>query len=190
MALGFYFDSNACIGCKTCEITCKEKWDQLPGVAFREVRSFEVGIYPNASVFHYSGSCNHCKSPACVANCPQGAMYIADDETVQHDDTKCIGCGACANSCPYGVPKVFGEPLRAGKCNACAERREKGLEPACVEACHMRCLEFGDVDELKAKHGDLGLALPFMPEQTITNPRTMVNIAERVNSSDMVEKSF
>ena len=56
---------------------------------------------PATFAYHVSAACNHCAAPACVANCPQGALdKDPDTGLVLHDDEKCIGCATCVNSCP------------------------------------------------------------------------------------------
>ena len=98
---GFYFNQQICIGCRTCQVACKDKNDLEVGYLFRRVESFEVGEFPAPATFHYSGACNHCHTPACVEVCPAGATYInEEDGTVQHDDEACIGCGYCVKACP------------------------------------------------------------------------------------------
>ena len=98
---GFYFNQRNCIGCKTCQIACKDKNDLDIGVVFRHVNDYEVGTYPDATGYHYAATCNHCIDPACVAVCPNAATYIdKKDGTVQHDDEKCIGCEYCVKACP------------------------------------------------------------------------------------------
>lgn len=68
-------------------MACKDRRDiQVAGPRLRRVDTFECGTYPEVAMFHLNLSCNHCESPACVANCPTGAMYKDDDGTVQHDD--------------------------------------------------------------------------------------------------------
>ena len=104
MSLGFYFNERACSGCRACQTACKDRNNLEVGELFRHVRTFQTGTFPNATMYHYSATCNHCESPACVANCPTGAMQKGDDGTVQHDDEACIGCGSCATACPYEVP--------------------------------------------------------------------------------------
>ncbi len=117
MSLGFYVDLASCIGCKTCQVACKDRRDiQVAGPRLRRVDTFECGTYPEVAMFHLNISCNHCESPACVANCPTGAMYKGGDGTVQHDDEACIGCQTCVNSCPYGAPQFIEEDKIVQKC--------------------------------------------------------------------------
>lgn len=81
--------------------------------------------------------------PLCMANCPQGAIEKDPDTgEVRSDPEKCIGCGTCAKSCPYGAPKVDMEAMKSVKCNMCADRVAAGKQPICVEACPLRALDF------------------------------------------------
>ena len=108
-----------------------------------------------------SSSCQHCDKPACVANCPTHAMHKdADTGLVSVDEEVCIGCGACATSCPYGAPKVNEELGHSTKCNGCAERLAVGLKPVCVLACPARALDFGLVEEM-SELGDRVAIMPF-----------------------------
>ncbi len=186
MALGFYFDMASCIGCKTCQMACKDKNDLPIGNLFRQVHSYENGKYPTVKAYHWSATCNHCENPACVNNCPTGAMYKSDEGVVLHDDAVCIGCQTCVNSCPYGVPQYIEETGKSGKCDSCVAFRKNGKNPACVDACVMRCLEFGDLDELKAKHADRELIneLPCMPPAAATNPNVLIHAKECAKSDD------
>ncbi|MDR0350876.1 MAG: 4Fe-4S dicluster domain-containing protein [Coriobacteriales bacterium] len=175
--LGFYFDSTICIGCRTCQVACKDRSKTELGTNYRIVRSYESGLYPEASIYHYSASCNHCEAPACVSNCPTGAMQkdIGGDGTVQHDDELCIGCGSCVKSCPYQVPVLLTDKGIAGKCDACKPFRDAGKNPVCVDACVMRCLDFGDTDELREKYaGELTDSLPCLPSPDATLPTTLI----------------
>lgn len=102
-------------------------------------------------------------------------MQKSDDGTVQHDDELCIGCGTCARSCPYDVPVLFEDLNIARKCDACRPFREAGQNPVCVDACTMRCLDFGDVDELRSTYGnELQSDLPLLPSSDETNPTTLI----------------
>lgn len=179
MALGFYFDMTSCTGCRTCQIACKDKNDLPIGTLYRHEETYETGVYPAPGVFHLSVSCNHCAEAACVEGCPTGAMYKAEDGTVLHDKDLCIGCGNCANVCPYQVPKLLDTAagIKAGKCDSCASIRANGGQPQCVAACPMRALEFGDLDELKKAHPDaVSISeISVMPESA-TAPTTLVSL--------------
>ncbi|MCR5135588.1 MAG: 4Fe-4S dicluster domain-containing protein [Oscillospiraceae bacterium] len=178
--LGFYYDATYCTGCKTCQIACKDKNRLDIGTIFRAVKDYEIGEYPNASIYHISMSCNHCEHPACVAVCPVGAMYVAEDGTVIHDDDMCIGCKACVAACPYGAPKFVEAKNIVQKCDACAAIRAAGGNPVCVDACPMRVLEFGDLDELAAKHAGENLVkdLPVLPSSETTNPSILIKVKD------------
>ena len=171
---GFYFNQQACIGCRTCQVACKDKNDLEVGYLFRRVESFEVGEFPKPATFHYSGACNHCHTPACVEVCPAGATYInEEDGTVQHDDEACIGCGYCALSCPYRAPKVDRDAGRSVKCDGCTRRVAEGGAPVCVEACPLRALDFGPIDELREKYGAVA-DVPPLPDATATSPNLVL----------------
>lgn len=185
--LGFYYNMAECTGCRTCQIACKDKNGLDIGILFRKVSSYETGTYPAARVYHYSGSCNNCENPACVKACPVGAMHVDDKGNVMPDLGKCIGCKSCVKACPYGEPQFFPKLNKTAKCNFCPDLRARGERPACVEACTMRILDFGDVDELKKKYGsDLVNALPVLPNPT-TAPSVLVKAKDFMKSGDFVE---
>lgn len=188
MALGFYFDMTRCIGCRACQVACKDKNNLEVGVILRNAKTYEVGSFPDVNVFNYSASCNHCVNPACVDACPTGAMYKAEDGTVRHDDELCIGCQACAAACPYGAPQYVAEINKVTKCDACAYLRDKGQNPACVDACPNRALDFGDLDELKAKYGsDLVQDLSILPSSADTRPCVLIKAKECAQSGEAKE---
>lgn len=172
MSLGFYFDGTRCVGCKACQVACKDRFDlHKAGPRPRRVTTFECGKYPNAGMYHTSISCNHCASPACVANCPTGAMHQSDDGTVQHDDEACIGCKTCIASCPYEAPQLAEEIDLIVKCDSCKPLREAGMNPVCVDSCPMRALDFDEIDELRSRYGnDLISEIVATPSADITNP--------------------
>lgn len=156
----FYFDSTRCSGCKTCALACKDKKDLDAGEAFRRVYEYAGGDTGKlddgthlTSCFAYtvSVSCNHCDNPLCFANCPQAAIS-KDPETgfVASDPEKCIGCGTCAQVCPYGAPRVDDELKKSVKCDGCVDVVAAGGKPVCVMACPARALDFGEAEAMAA----------------------------------------
>lgn len=186
---GFYFDMTSCIGCRTCQIACKDKNNLKVGIVFRRVRNFETGVYPNPGSYNYSSTCNHCEFPKCVEGCPTGALYIAEDKTVQQDKAKCIGCRYCTWNCPYGVPQFDPEIGKVSKCNMCKDLTDNGENPACVDACVMRCLKWGDLDKLRETYGGESInSLPFIPNSKITNPAVIIKPKSIAKTNDFRQK--
>ena len=180
---GFHFDGTLCTGCKTCVLACKDVKDLPSDIAFRNVYEYGGGTWmqdasgawtTDAFTYHVSVSCNHCDGPACLGKCPQGAIS-KDDETgiVTSDPEKCIGCGTCATVCPYGAPKVDKETQKSVKCDLCADRVAAGKVPICVEACPLRALDFGEIEELRAKYGEVAAVAP-LPDASETQPNLVI----------------
>ncbi|HYG58560.1 MAG TPA: DMSO/selenate family reductase complex B subunit [Symbiobacteriaceae bacterium] len=171
---GFYFDMTSCIGCKTCQIACKDKNNNPIGVNFRTVHTVEGGKFPRPFVYFLSVACNHCAEPRCVQNCPTGACHKREaDGLVAIDPEVCIGCQYCTWSCPYGATQYIEEANRSGKCDGCADLTANGKNPVCVDACLMRVLDFGDIEELKKKYPDTA-EVATMPDSSITHPNILI----------------
>ena len=191
MALGFYFDMTHCVGCRACVVACKDK-NKLDGSALglnlRNAITYCSGTFPDVKCFTYSGACNHCESPACLAACAKGAIYKDADGCVIIDAAMCDGCGACVEICPYKAPVMDEVAKVAKKCDACASIRMHGEKPTCVTACPMRCLDFGEMDELKAKYGDgLVCDLAVLPDSAMTKPKVLIKAKEFAKSGEFEE---
>ena len=195
MQYGFYFDADRCGSCKACVMACRDKNDTLLSLKNRNVIDFGGGrwvekdglVQPeNVFVYSISISCNHCESPACVANCPTGAMIKRDEDGIVYvDESVCIGCGTCANACPYGAPKVSEERGVTSKCNFCMDYLDEGGRPACVDACLMRCLDFGDIAELREKYGDACDVAP-LPTSSETRPSLILGLPKNADEDGAV----
>ncbi|CAB1218566.1 4Fe-4S dicluster domain-containing protein [Serratia liquefaciens] len=147
---GFLVDMRGCYGCKTCSMACKSENATPAGVLWRRVREFHFDD-PNAMAF-ISMSCNHCDDPQCMKVCPADTYSKRPDGIVVQDHDKCIGCRMCIMACPYNAPVFDPVEGKTSKCNLCAERLDEGLLPRCVASCPAGVLQFGDIDELRARH--------------------------------------
>lgn len=180
----FYFDSSICTGCKTCQVSCKETHGLGASNLWRRVYNYEggdwklndAGSYVPQGVFSYfvSIACNHCDQPACLANCPAGAI-TKDEETgivvINQDD--CIGCKTCIAACPYSAPTFLEDKGVSSKCDMCKDEIALGRKPVCVAACPMRALDWGDINDLRAKYGDGNVEVEPLPENT-TGPNLIL----------------
>lgn len=157
MQLGFVHNNVDCIGCRACEIACKDKNGLPSGPRFRRVQYIEGGTFPDVFAYKVNMSCNHCAQPACLPACPTGAIYKRKkDGIVDIDSTLCIGCRRCEATCPYGAPQYDPTDGLVKKCNMCVDEIDAGRRPYCVMACMMRVLDIGPIDwiwanELKTK---------------------------------------
>ena len=172
--LGFHIDTRYCISCKTCQIACSDKNNLGVETLFRQVHTFEGGKFPTPWVFHISMSCNHCADPLCVKNCPTGALYKrSTDGIVLIDMEKCIGCRYCMWSCPYGAISFNEVENCVWKCDFCVDLLEKGQNPVCVDACPMRTIHFGDIEELRKEYEGTG-DIYGLPDSDITKPSIII----------------
>jgi anaerobic dimethyl sulfoxide reductase subunit B (iron-sulfur subunit) len=177
----FYIDTSACSGCKACLAACKDN-NALPvGINWRRVVEVSGGGWVQAgsawlsSVYAYNLSiaCNHCAKPICQEVCPAKAIYKRPDGIVLIDEKKCLGCRYCAWTCPYGAPQYDQKRGRMTKCDFCVDQLEQGLSPACVAACPLRAIEYGELSELEALHGKPVLVNP-LPDNSLTEPALLL----------------
>jgi len=195
--MGFFTDTSICIGCKACEVACKE-WNLVPEdglvwtgesydntselgantwrhVAFVEqqkpARSADEGKEDVLRWLMSSDVCKHCTHAACLDVCPTGALFRTEYGTVVVQQDICNGCGYCVPACPFGVldrrelPRHSGDPPaeilglqlgrkedgRVWKCTLCYDRLKGGHEPACAKACPTDSIQFGPLDDLRAR---------------------------------------
>jgi len=175
----FLTDSTLCIGCKACEVACKE-WNDVPSDGFRlsgfsydntvglghstwrHVKFVErsgapagpadAGYRSNAFRWDFSSDvCKHCENAGCLEACPTGAIVRTEFGGVFIQPDVCNGCGYCVVACPFGVVDRRPEDGRAFKCTFCYDRQKAGLKPACATACPTESILFGEVDELREK---------------------------------------
>ncbi len=141
-------DHDACWGCLTCEVACKQEMGAPDGVRLISVHEDGPGNIGPAPDFAYSVEvCRHCEAPPCKDVCPVEAIYQRKDGIVVLDEHKCTGCQSCLGACPYGVIDFDLARSVARKCNLCHHRVDQGLYPACADnVCLAHCIYFSIKD--------------------------------------------
>ena len=137
--MGFLFNPNLCIGCRACEMACRNENHTPSHIHWRHVQEIAPGTY-------LSMACNHCDSPECFRVCPERAFTKRKDGIVEIDSTLCNGCQLCVTSCPYQAPQYDPQTNKVTRCQMCYPRQDHGLPPACVEACTTGALTITDLN--------------------------------------------
>jgi Fe-S-cluster-containing dehydrogenase component/formate-dependent nitrite reductase membrane component NrfD len=161
-------DQTSCIGCHACTTACKQENEVPLGVNRTWVKYVETGTFPQTRRQIAVLRCNHCAEPPCVEVCPTTAMFRRQDGIVDFDTSRCIGCKACLQACPYDAIYIDPERHVAEKCNFCAHRVDRGQLPACVVVCPTESLVFGDLDDPDSRASRLVSSRPTTvrrPEQ-------------------------
>jgi|SRR5450759_580261 len=182
--LAFYFNASVCNGCKACAIACKSKNDLPVGINWRKIYEYGGGdwvpdpldssfLKPNIFAYAVSVACMHCQNPLCLNVCPAAAISKDENGIVTIDANLCIGCRYCQWACPYGAPQFNEDAGIMTKCNMCQDIVAQGEKPYCVQACVMRAMDFGELDELRQKYGNIDAVEP-LPPSSITNPSFVV----------------
>jgi formate dehydrogenase iron-sulfur subunit len=164
--MGFFTDTSVCIGCKACEVACKE-WNQVPesnqgftGMSYdntvalgadtwRHVAFVEQADDGHVRWLMSSDVCKHCTHAACLEVCPTGALFRTEFDTVVVQQDICNGCGYCVPACPFGVLDKREDDGRVWKCTLCYDRLKEGQEPACAQACPTDSIKFGELGDLR-----------------------------------------
>ena len=144
-----FVDIQYCIGCRACEVACKQEHDIPVGIKWINV--VKVGprmVGGRLRMDFVPMKCKHCSKAPCIGACPEKAISRRSDGIVLIDPELCIGCMSCVESCPFTVIQLNPKTQIAEKCTLCVHRVDAGLEPACVHTCPSKCMYFGDINEL------------------------------------------
>ncbi len=165
---GLLHDTTLCVGCRSCEVACKEV-NGLPPVEkpigdteiFDTVRRTTdtsltvVNRYLEADgdqpAVYRKLQCMHCNEPCCATVCLVQAFEKTPEGPVLYHPELCMGCRYCVMACPYNaLAYEYDDPLtpKVMRCTMCYDRIKEGLLPGCAEACPMGAITFGERDEL------------------------------------------
>ncbi|NPV65938.1 MAG: hypothetical protein HPY64_02195 [Anaerolineae bacterium] len=112
---GFYVDLNACIGCKACQMACKDRANNEVGFNWRRVIEYGGGEWtkvgnawqPNIFAYFVPTACHHCSNPPCLPVCPTAAISKDENGIVKINVDQCIGCHYCEWACLWGAPIFY-----------------------------------------------------------------------------------
>lgn len=212
----FVIDLRKCVGCGSCQVSCKME-NGVPHKRFRSVVEYvDTGKFPDPKRYFVPKLCNNCDNPPCVSACPvKGATFKMENGVVAVNQALCIGCMRCADACPYGARyadrsvKVTNDPAKyqnvkevAGKtkkelfvvdkCDYCLHRIYAFIEePACVRNCPGHARYFGDVNDSSSMVHDIlknvKLNKARWGEEYGTNP-TVVYILKEKDTFEVATK--
>jgi len=194
MTIACLVDTTRCIGCRSCQVACKQahelKADDTKFFAAEGGYQNPSGFTPYTRTyvsFHErdpSGGgpawvfvkrqCMHCKDTRCASVCAPQVYWRTAEGVVAFEPSACIGCSACVDECPFGVPVIDYwdvDTPHLRKCTFCLDRQETEIEsvrldgrplsgdredryeaalktPACARACPTGAIRFGPRDEL------------------------------------------
>lgn len=162
---GLLIDSTKCAsGCDACVKACAtengiNETVRDPRQAAQWIRKIDLKDHQTGRQYSLPMMCQHCAHPPCVDVCPTGASMKRADGIVLVDRHRCIGCRYCMLACPYKARSLVFQPLTeqnpevprgigcVESCTFCVQRVDKGLKPACVEACPEGAMTFGNLND-------------------------------------------
>lgn len=165
MRYGMLNDVTRCIGCRGCQVACKQ-WNErkgektslksssmenpgdLSGATWKRVKFIEKESNGSVGWNFFSYQCNHCGDSGCMAVCPANAIKRSKEGAVYIDEKICTGCKYCLQACPFHIPHTDHDKHISSKCTLCVDRISNGMTPACAKSCPAGAIMFGSRDYL------------------------------------------
>ena len=173
------YDSRLCLGCQSCMFACSMTHEGVANPSLSRIQI--VRDAPSFTKYPYDivmSLCRQCVSPLCVQNCPTGACHVdaANGNVRRIDQTKCIGCKRCINSCPQRPHRTIWNSAKkkSTKCDLCADapywsqKGGPGGKQACIETCAAKALKL--VVEVPSQTDVAGYDVNLAPPQK-TSPQ-------------------
>jgi anaerobic dimethyl sulfoxide reductase subunit B len=178
----FLVNSDACSGCKTCQVACQDKNDLPAGLHWRRVYEATAGDWQasgdawvtTVAAYNLSVACHHCFDAPCVPVCPTEAISASDTGIVLIAESACRNCHACEQACPYGAVRFNAVRNTTTKCDFCSDLLDLGEPPACVAACPNRALDFGDFTALRQAHPESVTQMFPLPVSRRAHPAVVI----------------
>ena len=159
-------DHTECAGCTSCMAACSLVHEGKVNLSLARIQIIknDLTAFPNDISMN---QCHQCDNAPCVAACTHGALTVdADHGNVRRiDPTKCVGCKACIDACPFTPANLQFHPKTTGgitptsgtvhanehitqKCDLCTNTpfwsRTGGIggSQACVAVCPAQAIKF------------------------------------------------
>jgi len=179
--LAFFVNSDACSGCKACQVACQDKNNLAAGVRWRRVYEVTAGSWQKkgeawtaaVAAYNLSVACHHCAEPVCGKQCSVDAIWKRHDGIVLLDRSRCTRCNKCRSDCPYEAIRYEAASDTVSKCDFCVDRIDAGQPPACVAACPNRALDFGELEDLRRRYGSIDRVFP-LEDPSVTRPALVI----------------
>jgi len=192
MAKAFLIDTTTCIGCRGCQVACKQ-WHDLPAEettnrgsyqnppdlsfdTYKLVRMHEEVIDDRLRWLFFPDQCRHCLEPPCMEIAGDPAAIFKDNATgavIYTAQTRSLTPEEIRESCPYDIPRKSAAGALA-KCDMCLDRVQNGLLPACVKTCPTGAMQFGEREEILALANErLAKARKKYPQAQLLDPDTI-----------------
>ncbi len=179
-----------CVGCMQCRFECavshsrsKNRYTAISENIISKPRIHIVEIENGES---FPNKCRHCNPAPCEIACITKAIYREEKtEIVLINPERCINCGMCVMACPFGVIRYHRYPINkvsAHKCDQCILRLSEGKLPACVTACKVGALSYGNInDEMDKETYELGkiVYLGIREKKNVKTPMELIKEFKR-----------
>jgi protein NrfC len=146
------YDSRLCLGCQSCMFACSITHEGVANPSLSRIQIIRDA--PSFTKYPYDvvmSVCRQCLTPICVQNCPTGACHVdaAKGNVRIIDQSKCVGCKKCIDSCPQRPHRTVWNPAKkkSTKCDLCADapfwskQGGPGGSQACIESCTVKALK-------------------------------------------------
>ena len=192
MSKTFFIDTTLCMGCRGCQVACKQ-WHDLPAETtvnrgtyenppdlsfstYKLVRMKEEVIDGKLNWLFFPEQCRHCIEAPCLETAGDPSAIYRDEATgaiIYTANTKHLNADEIIESCPYNIPRKAADGTLA-KCDMCIDRVHNGLLPACVKTCPTGAMNFGDrADMLRLAEKRLNALKASKPEAQLLDADTI-----------------
>ena len=128
-------DVDRCVGCQVCMFACARRLGH-GGLEGACIHVHSAGGFRRGFVVVV---CRACADPPCARVCPTDALVLRGGAGVRLRPELCIGCGNCAQACPFGAVLWDREQDKPQICVYCGY---------CAPYCRYDVIELQEIEEV------------------------------------------